>query len=330
MFDVLIHELDIVAPDFPKNDPEVMAPEKDLDRRKNALKLALKTKDIAAAEKANQKGMTVDNKKWEERYEITASFIDRLPAKAVMALEETMDILKDGTRLSGEPKVYHCLSVARILSETFKVEDEDILTAAILHDNLEDLEDTSAVNMSLEAAKMQEKYGVKTARLVYGLTKHKYEKVVMDEITYRNVMREARENPEILLIKLADRLHNWETIGGQNKLEKRVEAAVETMEFFIPIAKKIGASEIEERLKGYVQKVEDEVNKDKDPGEKVEIVGTHTALVEEELDRVFEIVSRRNQKNKLVVRDNLKKLREIMHPKTPVNGPASRDLTELV
>lgn len=193
-------------------------------------------------------------------------------------------------RKSGEPAIYHAIGVGRILmgKNMFGVTNKEVITAAILHDYLEDLD--KPINFSIESDKLKEKFGESVWRMVNGLTKFKFDDEVQDVITYENVLRVMVSEPGIALIKLADRLHNWETIGGQKKLSKRVEAANETLEFFLPIARKVGLQKVIDSLEWSVNMVRREVetfNFNKPEDGKMKIFPRFQNMVESQLEIIF-------------------------------------------
>lgn len=146
-------------------------------------------------------------------------------------------------RKSGEPYVTHPLRVAEILTQ-YHV-DEDTLVAAILHDVPED------TPCSLHD--IEQKFGRKIAYLVDGITK-------LSKVYYRDDMEQRQieslkklfvhsaEDLRVILIKLADRLHNMRTLHFVAKEEKRQRIAKETMEIYIPIAKLLDINEIRTEL----------------------------------------------------------------------------------
>jgi guanosine-3',5'-bis(diphosphate) 3'-pyrophosphohydrolase len=145
------------------------------------------------------------------------------------------------TRKSGEPFVEHPLAVATILAELHL--DTTTLTAALLHDTVEDT-DVGLVQLEGE-------FGDEVARIVDGLTK-------LEKIEFRSREQEQAENVRkmmvamagdirVLLIKLADRLHNMRTLAPLRP-EKRREIATETLEIYAPLANRLGVQEIKWEL----------------------------------------------------------------------------------
>jgi GTP diphosphokinase / guanosine-3',5'-bis(diphosphate) 3'-diphosphatase len=145
------------------------------------------------------------------------------------------------TRKSGEPFVEHPLAVATILAELHL--DTTTLTAALLHDTVEDTD--------VGLVQLEEEFGDEVARIVDGLTK-------LEKIEFRSREQEQAENVRkmmvamagdirVLLIKLADRLHNMRTLAPLRP-EKRREIATETLEIYAPLANRLGVQEIKWEL----------------------------------------------------------------------------------
>jgi guanosine-3',5'-bis(diphosphate) 3'-pyrophosphohydrolase len=144
-------------------------------------------------------------------------------------------------RKSGEPFIGHPLAVATILADLHL--DTTTLTAALLHDTVED------TDVGLE--QLEREFGEEVARIVDGLTK-------LEKIEFRSRELEQAENVRkmmvamagdirVLLIKLADRLHNMRTLAPL-KPEKRREIATETLEIYAPLANRLGVQEVKWEL----------------------------------------------------------------------------------
>ncbi len=148
---------------------------------------------------------------------------------------------RDQKRLSGEPYVIHPLSVARILADLNM--DATTVVGGLLHDVLEDTETTYG---ELEAL-----FGKDVADIVEGVTK-------IGKIRFRNLREAQAENfrklilatakdIRVVIVKLADRLHNMRTLGHLRR-EKRIRIAEETLEVYAPIAHRLGIWEIKRSL----------------------------------------------------------------------------------
>jgi len=146
------------------------------------------------------------------------------------------------TRASGDPYFSHPIEVAGILT-SFKLDAASIVTA-LLHDIVEDtlatLED------------VQKLFGDEVARLVDGVTK--LSKIQLQNIetkqaeNFRKLLLAMSEDIRVLLVKLADRLHNMRTLGYIADPAKRRTIALETMEIYAPLAERIGIQEVKTEL----------------------------------------------------------------------------------
>ena len=148
----------------------------------------------------------------------------------------------DQERASGDPYYGHPVAVSDILAD-LKL-DANVIMAGLLHDTVEDTDTTVEEIASL--------FNPDVAALVDGVTK-------LGQISYSSQESKQAENFQkfilattrdirVLLVKLADRLHNMETLHFIKKLEKRERIAQETMDLYAPLARRIGAYEIGSRL----------------------------------------------------------------------------------
>ncbi|MFA0924272.1 RelA/SpoT family protein [Xanthomonas fragariae] len=145
------------------------------------------------------------------------------------------------TRKSGEPYITHPVAVACVLAELGL--DMESLIAAILHDTIEDT--------PLTREELASEFGEAVAELVDGVTK-------LDKLKFRDRQEAAAESfrkmllamsrdLRVIMIKLADRLHNMRTLGAQSS-EARSRIARETLEIYAPIAQRLGMSLIKSEL----------------------------------------------------------------------------------
>jgi guanosine-3',5'-bis(diphosphate) 3'-pyrophosphohydrolase len=148
---------------------------------------------------------------------------------------------KDQYRKSGEPFVVHPLEVAQILADIEL--DQTSIISAILHDVIED------TDYSLEMANKD--FGQKTANIINGVTK--LDKLVFDSkeeqqvSNIRKMIIAMSEDVRIILVKLADRLHNMRTLYPLTE-EKRIKNSMETLEVYAPIAHRLGIYQIKSEL----------------------------------------------------------------------------------
>jgi GTP pyrophosphokinase len=146
------------------------------------------------------------------------------------------------TRASGDPYFSHPLEVAGILTE-MKMDSTTIATA-LLHDTVED---TLA---SLDD--IQKQFGPGVARLVDGVTKLSRIKLQTDQATqaenFRKLVVAMSEDIRVLLVKLADRLHNMRTLHYLKDPDKRRRIARETLDIYAPLAQRIGIERMQDEL----------------------------------------------------------------------------------
>jgi GTP diphosphokinase / guanosine-3',5'-bis(diphosphate) 3'-diphosphatase len=191
-------------------------------------------------------------------------------------------------RLSGDPYITHPLAVAEILVDL----EQDIPTicAALLHDTIEDAK--------VDRATIEKEFGVEVAYLVEGVTK--LGKLVFENReerqaeNFRKMLLAMGEDIRVIIIKLADRLHNMQTLKFITP-QKQIETSIETREIFAPLAHRLGIwkvkweledlsfrylepqkyeeirSKMTDRRAEREQKVEDFINKIKEMIQKVDI-----------------------------------------------------------
>jgi GTP pyrophosphokinase len=145
------------------------------------------------------------------------------------------------SRLSGEPYIYHPISVARILAGMRM--DHQCLMAAILHDVIED---TPTAKTQIEA-----EFGPEIAELVDGvskLTQIKFRsRAEAQAENFRKMMLAMTKDIRVIMIKLADRLHNMRTLGVMRPAKAR-RIARETLDIYAPIANRLGINSIRHEL----------------------------------------------------------------------------------
>ena len=135
-------------------------------------------------------------------------------------------------RASGDPYFSHPVEVAGILAG-WKLDSASIATA-LLHDTVEDAGAT--------IAELERLFGAETARLVDGVTKLNKLELQSSRTeqaeNFRKLLLAMSEDIRVLLVKLADRLHNMRTLHFINKAEKRQRIARETLEIYVPLAER--------------------------------------------------------------------------------------------
>ena len=160
----------------------------------------------------------------------------------VLRAYEVGAVAHDGqTRKSGEPYITHPIAVAGILAE-FGMDAETII-AAILHDTLEDTE--------LSRTALAGEFGEPVAELVDGVTKldkmRFSNRQEADAESFRKMLLAMARDLRVIMIKLADRLHNMRTLGAKDA-DSRRRIARETLEIYAPIAQRLGMNKIKAEL----------------------------------------------------------------------------------
>jgi guanosine-3',5'-bis(diphosphate) 3'-pyrophosphohydrolase len=144
-------------------------------------------------------------------------------------------------RASGDPYFSHPLEVAAILTE-YELDDATI-AAALLHDTIEDTETTRA--------ELDELFGKEIGNLVEGLTKIEKLNLVSKRAeqaeNFRKLLIAISSDVRVLLVKLADRLHNMRTLEHMRP-DKRKRIAQETMDIYVPLAGRMGIQDMKDEL----------------------------------------------------------------------------------
>ncbi len=168
------------------------------------------------------------------------------PSADISMIEKAYNIAynahKEQKRKSGEPYIIHPLCVAIILAELEL--DKETIVAGILHDVVEDT--------VLTTEQITEQFSEEVALLVDGVTKltqlnYSKDKVEIQAENLRKMFLAMAKDIRVILIKLADRLHNMRTLQYM-KPEKQREKARETMDIYAPIAQRLGISKIKVEL----------------------------------------------------------------------------------
>ena len=158
------------------------------------------------------------------------------------ALDVAIDAHKDQYRKSGEPYIFHPLAVAKIAAEKIGLDSIGI-ASALLHDVVEDSK------YSIED--IESRFGETIAKIVSGLTK--ISKLKKDKIlsiqaeNFRKMLLTLNDDVRVILIKIADRLHNMQTMHYMPS-DKQTKISSESLYIYAPIAHRIGLYEIKSEL----------------------------------------------------------------------------------
>ncbi|SFM72996.1 RelA/SpoT family protein [Thermodesulforhabdus norvegica] len=157
------------------------------------------------------------------------------------AFEYASALHKDQKRKSGEPYITHPVSVAEIIAREFEILDVTLLCAALLHDTVEDVP-------HVDLSDLRKRFGQAVADFVDGCTKiglgHDGNSVYM---THSKILKSASRRLGVLIIKLADRLHNLRTLHYLSSA-KRQKIATETLDIYAPLAAKLNIYHLKREL----------------------------------------------------------------------------------
>jgi len=159
------------------------------------------------------------------------------------AFDVAVDAHKDQRRKSGEAYIFHPISVAKIVASEIGL-DATSIAAALLHDVVEDCEDYSITDI-------EQLFGETIARIVNGLTKisslKKDKDISLQAENFRKMLLTLNDDVRVIIIKIADRLHNMQTIHSLRE-DKQIKIASETLYIYAPLAHKIGLYNVKSEL----------------------------------------------------------------------------------
>ena len=182
-------------------------------------------------------------KEYKELLKISYQSLSREDRKLIrLAFNTSVDAHKNQRRKSGEPYVFHPIAVAKIVASKIGL-DATCIAAALLHDVIEDTE--------YSEKNIKELFGKKISKIVNGLTKisklAKEENVSLQAENFRKMLLTLNDDVRVILIKIADRLHNMQTLESMNN-EKQIKIASETLYIYAPIAHRIGLYDVKSEL----------------------------------------------------------------------------------
>ena len=182
-------------------------------------------------------------KEYKELLKISYQSFDNKDRKLIrLAFNTAVDAHKDQRRRSGEPYVFHPIAVAKIVADKIGL-DATCIASALLHDVVEDTFYTES--------RIQKLFGRTIAKIVMGLTKisklKKETDVSLQAENFRKMLLTLNDDVRVILIKIADRLHNMQTLGVM-PIEKQIKIASETLYIYAPIAHRIGLYDVKSEL----------------------------------------------------------------------------------
>jgi GTP pyrophosphokinase len=178
--------------------------------------------------------------------ELMANFLDDPDGKDKVffeALDFAVEAHSGQWRKSGDPYILHPCNVARILAEEMEVRDPEILAAALLHDTVEDVKE-----VTLEV--IGERFGKNVEDIVDGCTKITHffgDKQTFYKMVHRKIFSGAAAKLEVMLVKLADRLHNLRTLDAMPR-DRRQKVSDETLDIYAPMARVMGLFDLKREL----------------------------------------------------------------------------------
>ena len=161
------------------------------------------------------------------------------------AFEVALDGHKNQRRKSGEAYIFHPLAVAKIVAEEIGL-DATSIASALLHDVVEDCEEYSITDI-------EQLFGETVAKIVNGLTKisslskEQDMDVSLQAENFRKMLLTLNDDVRVIIIKIADRLHNMQTMDAM-RADKQVKIASETLYIYAPLAHRIGLYNIKTEL----------------------------------------------------------------------------------
>ncbi|MFT4942511.1 MAG: guanosine-3',5'-bis(diphosphate) 3'-pyrophosphohydrolase [Candidatus Paceibacteria bacterium] len=182
-------------------------------------------------------------KEYKELLKISYRILSKKDKKLIRsAFDVAVDAHKEQRRKSGEAYIFHPIAVAKIVASEVGL-DATSIAAALLHDVIEDTRYTST--------DIEQLFGETVARIVVGLTKISkmpYEgDVSLQAENFRKMLLTLNEDIRVIIIKIADRLHNMQTMDSMPSY-KQVKIASETLYIYAPMAHRIGLYKIKTEL----------------------------------------------------------------------------------
>ncbi len=243
----------------------------------------------------------------EEQVQIQAAFDDlmhsnyqKIDKKGEALIKKAFEVARDAhdgqRRKSGEPYIFHPLAVAKIVAHDIGLGAISI-ASALLHDTVEDTE--------LTHEDIYKEFGEKISRIVRGLTKIKRLKhdknVSLQAENFRKMILTLNEDVRVILIKIADRLHNMQTMASMPR-HKQEKIASETLYIYAPLAHKLGLYNIKSELENLglkytepeiYREIENKIEESKEEQERY--IKTFSSIIKDSLKKErlnFKIIGR--------------------------------------
>ncbi|MDO9039433.1 MAG: bifunctional (p)ppGpp synthetase/guanosine-3',5'-bis(diphosphate) 3'-pyrophosphohydrolase [Lutibacter sp.] len=214
------------------------------------------------------------------------TFTDTDKKEIRKAFELALEAHSKQRRLTGEPYIFHPIAVAKIVAYEIGLHATSII-AALLHDVVED------TTYSIED--IERMFGETVAKIVYGLTKISHLKKDQDASVqaenFRKMLLTLNDDVRVILIKIADRLHNMQTMDSM-PADKQVKIASETLYIYAPLAHRLGLYNVKTELENlglkYMEpdvynEIRDRVTQSKEEQDKY--IETFSNIIRESLDK---------------------------------------------
>src|SRR6056300_896028 len=160
-----------------------------------------------------------------------------------LAFDTAVEAHSDQRRKSGEAYIFHPIAVAKIVAQEIGL-DANSIAAALLHDVVED-------NENYTIADIERLFGETVAKIVHGLTKiyslKKDKNISLQAENFRKMLLTLNDDVRVIIIKIADRLHNMQTMDAMPEY-KQVKIASETLYIYAPLAHRIGLYNVKTEL----------------------------------------------------------------------------------
>lgn len=214
------------------------------------------------------------------------NFTDTDKKEIRKAFELALEAHSKQRRLTGEPYIFHPIAVAKIVAYEIGLHATSII-AALLHDVVEDTAYT--------IEDIERMFGKTVAKIVYGLTKISHLKKDQDASVqaenFRKMLLTLNDDVRVILIKIADRLHNMQTMDAM-PADKQVKIASETLYIYAPLAHRLGLYNVKTELENLGLKytepevyneIKDRVTQSKEEQDKY--IETFSNIIRESLDK---------------------------------------------